>query len=527
VKIFLSSLLALLPLAGQAPPDWSQKTQLGSDITGQGFWHGAGLWAGDHHGPATTLTDSLGLGNSLTGEGFHFEGGWRKGNWDLAAEVLGDRTPDGQSFLTLYRSHIWYQGDSGWQGGFEQEPLVWGYGLNGGYTLGQAARPFPRIRVESPMADLHIFSIPLGTWSWQAFMGRLENHPVLSSSMSNPSYSARAIAADGNPEAPFVSGYRVQATFGPLMEFYLNTLVLWGGTLNGQSLTDGYSLGDYATAMLGIKDALTEASADYSNPSVTGAPPPATKARSATEIDVGFRLQTPVITRIVDADASYLYISRGSKYAVWPVKVFLTNPFHYAAKDVNSDLTNLFAKGDPGLWWNTPNRYSAPSLNQPNDTVGIAVTWPELRVGLEYFACVDSSRNGGGFRPFSEGTYVTGFYYHGDPLGTALGGEQVSTSAKVEVDWTPRLTSGTTVIRGFRPFRDNPVDWQQDHPGAVAGKNRFTCLQQTLAWKRGKITTLELGVDWQRQEAVEYMAGMTGNGFAWFGDVTFRWPGRN
>jgi hypothetical protein len=519
-------LIAAIPLAAQTTPGWRELSSLGSDIHQPGAWYGAGLWSGDHHGPAPFLTDSLGLGNSLTGGGIHLEGGYRNGHWDLAAEVLANRNPVGQDYLTLYRSHIWYRGDHGWQGGFEQEPLVWGYGLNGGYLLGEAARPFPRMRIESPMADLHLFRIPLGTWGWQAFMGRMENHPVLSSAIQNPSLATRLINTNGNPEAPFLNGYRIQAQFGPLMEFYLNTINFWGGTLNGKSLLQGYRATDLATAMLGIKDGLTEANTDYSDPNVTQAPPNLTRAVSATQIDVGFRLRSPFLARMLRADTSYLYLSRGSKSALWPVAVFVKQPFYYLGKDLTRDTKDVLLKPNWGAWWNTNSRYTAPSLNQPNDTVGIQVTWSRVRAGLEYFACSDGAV-GNGFRPYTHGTYVTGFYYYGDPLGNPLGGESVSTTAKVEVDFTRRLMGATTVVHGFRPFRDNLADWQLDHPGATPGRNTFTGLQQTLAWKRSESTTLEMGGSWQREGAVNNVTGAMGNGFAWFADVTFHWPARD
>jgi hypothetical protein len=525
----LFGLITFVPLAAQVPYGWNQQSALGSDRPGAEPWYGGGLWAGDHHGPAPTLSDSLGLGNALSGTGFHLEGGFRSGNWDFAAEVLGNHDPSGGDYLTLYRSHIWHHSDRGWQSGFEQEPLAWGYGLNGGYVLGEAARPFPRLRVESPMADLHIFRVPLGTWGWQAFMGRLENHPVLSSSLQNPSQAEHTIATVGVPEAPFLMGYRVQAQFGPLMEFYLDSMNLWGGTRNGQAMSNGYSLENYVTAMLGIKDGLTEANVDYGNPGSVPTGPNAPQnvpqaVASATEIDVGFRLQDPPLARFLNADSSYLYISRGSKSAFWPVGVFLQRPIYYAGKDVSRDVTDLLLKPTWGTWWNTYSRYTAPSLNQPNDTVGVLVSWPRVRAGLEYFACVDAASLG--FRPFTHGTYATGFYYYGDPLGNAMGGEAITTTAKVETDFTSRLSGTTRITRGFRPFRDDPTYWQLDHPGQTPGKDRFTGLQQTLVWKQGANTTVELGGAWQREGAVENVTGVSGNGFSWFVDVIYRWPGK-
>ena len=518
-----SLLLGVLPLAAQVPAGWNQRAVLGAEMPDQGLWYGAGLWAGDYNGPQATLTDSLGLGNALTGGGFHLEAGYKAGRWDLAGEVLGDRTPQGQAYLTLYRSHVWYRGDRGWQGGFEQEPLVWGYGLNGGYLLGEAARPFPRLRVESPPASLHLGRVPLGTWGWQAFMGRMENHPELSSSIQDPSKRSRAIVANGNPEAPLLMGYRVDATFGPLMEFYMNYLNLWAGTVNGKGLTNGYGVGNYLTSMFGLKDSLAEANSDYSTPGnghgSTGA------NRSASEVDVGFRLQAPAVARALGAEKVHLYVSRGSKSELWPIAVTAKNPFRYVSKDVSKDLDNILLRPNWGATWNQNSRYAAPSLSNPNDTVGILAAWTDVRIGLEYYSGVNDAA--GGNRPFTGSTYLTGFYYHGDPLGNALGGEAVATTAKLEVDLTPRLTTSTSIMRGFRPFRDDPADWQLDHPGQTPGKNRLTGLQQTLTWKAGAITTLDMGAAWQRQGAVENVAGREGNGFSWFTDIAFRWPQRH
>jgi hypothetical protein len=355
-------------------------------------------------------------------------------------------------------------------------------------------------------------------------MGRMENHPVLSSSIQDPSWRSRVMATQGNPEAPLLMGYRVQAQFGPAMEFYLNYLNLWSGTLNGKGLAGGYGLRNYATAMFGLKDSVTEANIDYSNPgaSLPAAPQSVT---SASEIDVGFRLQCAPLARALDADGVHLYVSRGSKSELWPVGVFLKRPFHYLGKDLSRDFSNLITSPNVGAIWNQNSRYTAPSLSNPNDTVGILVAWPQVRAGLEYYGGSNSASQGN--RPFTQGTYLTGFYYYGDPLGQALGGEAVATTAKLELDLSSRLTGATTLTRGFRPFRDNLADWQLDHPGAIPGKDRFTGLQQTLSWKLDRVATLGLGAAWQREQAVLNVTGASSNGFAWFADVTFRWPARS
>jgi hypothetical protein len=248
------------------------------------------------------------------------------------------------------------------------------------------------------------------------------------------------------------------------------------------------------------------------------------KALSASEVDIGFRLQTPFLTRLVDAEASYLYLSRGSKSAGWPVKVFARRPFYYLGKDLSRNYSQLVAHPNWGSWWTNPYSYSTPYLNQANDTLGILVDWPRVRAGLEYFACSDTAA--AGFRPFQNGVYITGFYYYGDTMRTAVGGEAITTTARLEVDCTPRVTAATTVMRGFRPFRDTLSDWQLDHPGQTPAKNRFTVVQQTLNWKAGPLTTWGLGASWQRVGAEENVAGAEGNGFAWFADASFRWPPR-
>jgi hypothetical protein len=298
------------------------------------------------------------------------------------------------------------------------------------------------------------------------------------------------------------------------MELYLNYLNLWSGTLNGRGMTSGYGLSDFATAIAGLKDTFAEATSNnfgtYKN-----------NARSASEADVGFRMKLPELARSLDADTAQAYISRGAKGTAWLIGTFVKNPPKYLARDVSGDLKDLIR----GRWnnnWTQNGRYSAPTLTYPNDTIGVQVAWPTVRAGLEYFACVNPGTSG--YRPFVHGQYVTGFYYYGDPLGNPLGGESISTTAKIEVDYTRRFTGTTSITRGFRPFRDDPTDWALDHPGKTAGKDRFTAVQQTIRWKAGANTALDFGASWQREQAVDNVIGQVSNGFAWFTDLSYRWP---
>ena len=508
-------LLLAAPLLAQLPPGWFQREPLGQ--ADAWAWWCAGTWAGAGQGAPATLDDSLGLGNAVTGAGIHLEGGFRLGRWDFAGEALGVREA-GASYLTLYRSHAWWRGESGWQGGFEQEPLVWGYGLNGGYTLGEAARPFPRLRLESRERHLSLFRVPLGTWSFQTFLGRLENRRVLSGSIQDAAWREAAIAGQGDPQAPLLSGYRVQSRFGEHFTFYLNWLNLWGGTRNGTGMTQGYNAGEYLTAMFGLKDTLIEADKDpaggYSNPG------PVNAAQSASEIDWGLRMEAPRLARVFGADHGWLWVSRGSKSMGWPVGVFLRNPPKYFAKDVATIARNL-ATGKFGFNWNYDAFYAVPSELTPNDNVGLLLAWPRARLGVDY---LDTSNNAGqGHRSFAHGTYLTGFYYHGDPLGNALAGETRATTVRVEVDASARVTLVSWADWGIRPFRDDPELWQAAHPGARPWGDRIFGAQQALRWRLRPGLALDAGSAWQRHGAVEYMAGRTGNGFRWFADLAFRW----
>jgi hypothetical protein len=519
----LLSVAAVPPLAAQMPPGWIRLQPLGSEAEVGSPWYGAGLWAGDKHGPPATLVTSAGLGNALIGGGFHLEAGWKTGNWDLAAKWLGVRSATGADYLTLYRGHATWQNrdNPGWSLGLEMEPLVWGYGLNGGYLLGEAARPFPRVRAESPMTPLHFFRVPLGTWGFQAFMGRLENHRVISESMQNPRQQAATVADPGDPQAPFLNGYRVQAEFSDFMEFYANYLNEWGGTLNGRSMLSGYNLGDLATAMFGLKDTLAEAGVDP-NQKPSDSPTYRNKARSSSNADVGFRVRSRPVERWLEAESVYGYVSRGSKSMGWPLRVFLRDPARYGWTDIHNDLSAGSRLHFRTIWGNN-GRYSVPSLTSPNDTVGALVAWRRLRVGLEYYDGINTT-TGAAVRPFNNYLYPTGFYTYGDPLGNALGGETRTTTVRVEADLLPSLTGITILHRGSSPFRDTIDLWQADHPGLDPATDRYVGAQQSFTWRIRPGTTLAAGASWERHGSVDNVPGASKNGFQWFGDLGFQWP---
>ncbi|HJU83902.1 MAG TPA: hypothetical protein VJ600_06805 [Holophagaceae bacterium] len=514
------------PLAAQVPEGWTVNRPLGADMDA-GAWWGAGVWAADKHASPGTFVDSLGLGNGLVGSGIHLEGGFKAGHWDGAAEFIGYREPDGQKRLALYRSHLLHRSEGGWVAGLEQEPLTWGYGLNGGYLLGESGRPFPRARVESPRKTLSILGVPVGAWKGQFFLGRLLGDRPLGENVQDPSYRIRRMAAVGDPERPFISGFRLDATFGDGVELYLNYINLFGGYLNGRNMLDGYSTGDYATAFFGFKDSLAESSSDFNDPNRPPAPYK-NKARSASNSDVGLRVRLEPLQRLFRSDDVRFYVSRGSKAVNVQYGVFFHQPLTYLGRDIHKDWVK-FSSGAWGSTWNQRTRYALPSPDVPNDTVGLLMSWPGVRLGVEYLDTVNPYNLDGrpleaGHRSFEQGTYLRGFYLDGDPLGEALGGEARAWTIHLQRDFGPRLSSKTWVLWGSRPFRDVAELWAEDHPGQTSTTNRLLELQQTLAWRLSANGTLRLGASYLHESAAEYVEHQARNGFRWFADLGWTWP---
>lgn len=525
--LLMASLLAQAAW-GQAPAGWTQRKALGSDLAEGSSWAAVGGWSAGDSGHAPPLVDGLGRGSALTGGGTSLEAGWKQGGWSFALKGLSNFDATGKRWV-LSQAHALHTSKGGWVSGFEMEPLVWGYGLNGGYLLGEAARPFPRLKLASPIVDRSLFGIPLGQWGFQTFLGRLENGRSLSETMQDPAHRQSLIQSQGEPQAPFFSGYRLDArTEKERVSFYLNWVVLWGGNRNGKNMLKGYGVGDLLTAMTGTKDPLAEASIDWNtDPSASAAY--VNKARSATNFDMGIRVQFPTLAKWMAAEKTWAYVSRGSKGMTVSWGVALRKPLYYLGKDLERDGRNLFG-GHTERFWNESRRYYAPNLLTPNDTVGLLIQWPKVRLGVEYQVTLnDTWGPTQGYRSFVSGTYATGFYRYGDPLGTALGGEAITRTLRVEQDLRPNLSLTTWLHSGLRPFRDWLPDWVAMYPGRQPGTNRFQGIQQSFAWNPGRGPRpssgwrVEGGYTWQKQSAFQNIEGNTDKGVRWFLDLGYRW----
>jgi hypothetical protein len=505
----------------QAPEGWNARQVLGADVPKDvASWLGGGVWAANQSGSPATLIDSLGMGNSLTGAGISVEGGINREAWSFAVKALAFRDQMGGDRLTIHQGHLSWQSQGGWKLGLEDEPLVWGYGLTGGYLLGEADRPFPRFRVASPHTQLRLLGVSLGTWGFQWFMGKLENDRRIPDNSQEPAYLAALIQANGEPEAPLFSGYRVDGSFHDgKIECYANWTVLWGGTRNGVAMTSGYNLKDYLTAMTGLKDPLAETSINFSDPNHP-APKYVNGALSSTNFDLGMRFQLEPLANLFSAEHSWGYISRGTKGMTLEWGVLIHKPLYWIGQDVSRDMRYALETNYRRAWYDVNNKV-VPNLIVPDDTFGVLFQWPGIRLGIERRST--SNPAGPGYRSFVNNIYNVGFYRDGDPLGEALGGEADFTTLRLECDVTSRLTSTFWFIRGDRPFRDAPNLWAAAYPGAIPSEDRFTDVQGELAWNMDGARTVRAGCAWEGRSAVNYILGNQGNGFRWFVELSARW----
>jgi hypothetical protein len=530
--LLMTGLLAS-PLAAQLPPGWFHQEPLGAGRSGA--WYGAGVWAGDKHGVPATFVDSLGLGNALTGQGTHLEAGWSGTRWDVAGQIDAWRDADGQSRLIIQRFHFAYTSEGGWRTALEQEPLVWGYGLNGGYVLGEAARPFPRFRVESPFKEVRILGVPLGTWKGQIFLGQVEGHKVVGEASQDPSFRTRAIADVGDPQRPFLSGLRLESQLGESTELYLNYINLFGGSVQGRSLTEGYQARHWIASFFGLKDSYAEGGLGLNGSSgflSTG------RVKSASSSDVGVRIRMSNLEHLLGAEDVRFYVSRGAKAVNTRTQWLLHQPGTAFSRDFHNDWISLTQA--PLRPWNQRSRYVLPSPAVPNDAVGLLINWGKARLGVEYLDTANSLLNPDNpgmtnHRSFEQDIYLSGFYQEGDPLGNATAGEARTITIRAEVDWTPRWSTRTWVLWGDRPFRetyhgadypfqDGLADWLQDHPGATPVRNRFLGLQQVVEWRPDPVLRVRAGASTQHQNAYLNVKGDERTGFRWFIDLGWTWP---
>ena len=227
-----------------------------------------GLGGAASDGPFTPLIAGEGLGQGAQGWGLGLQGRYFSGGWSmaLAAAVLRDG-PMTQGHLL--RGEIAYRWDPGWRFALEQQPFAWGSGLTGGDLLGDAARPFPRLSLETPE-----FPLLAGRWRVEAFAGRLEADRPVPEWIADREARAGARAQGMDLSRPWIYGGRLRASFGSLVEVRLGSIRMDGGS-----------------------DAHGQAA-------------PASAARASTLAEVTVRV--PALARLAGAQGAALHLSRSA-----------------------------------------------------------------------------------------------------------------------------------------------------------------------------------------------------------------------
>jgi hypothetical protein len=502
-------LLVALGLQAQQPEGWHAQGLLKSP-TGDTSWGAYGLWGADKGGVPLTLVDSLGLGNEILGSGAVLRLGMEGDHWSAALQVRQGADPSGHTLTLVDRSHLLWLGARGGGFGFHQEPLIWGYGLNGGYTLGEAAQSIPKLWGATPWTHLGLGSLDLGTWRTEAFLGQLLGARVPGEASQDLSFRRHAIAERSEPLHPWISGYRVEASFFDNTEFFADWINLFGGSWNGVDTLSGYSWKKKVVAALGLKDSYIEGNLDYKNYDSSNLRP--ANVVSASSAEAGVRVRLQAIASVMEAEDVRIYVTRGTKGLNNQWSYFYHHPLRGLREDVKTDWHSL--RSDPWHPWVQRNRYVLPSPDVPNDIVGLIFRWPTWNLGLEFADTAnpwyqDDRIPQGGHRSFEHGAYLSGFHLGGTPLGYAPDGESRVLTLRAETRFMKTWEVRGWLWIGSRPFRDAPEFWLADHSGESFTTQRFVSVQGAFDWTPSTAWSIEFGAGVDRTRNVDYVQGET------------------
>ena len=449
--------------------------------------------------------DGGGLGTVLRGGGLAWQHALADRHWELEATFLALRGWGAQTDrLRLQTGRLAYHSDGGWRFALEREPFQWGYGLTGGYLFGTSARAFPRAVVESPMADLSLFHVPLGRWGFEAFLGKLGGDQVVPDWAGDQEQRlSMAKAQGGLPQTAFQGGYRLKAQFGPRIEMNFAVSSQWGGVdAKGHSLTAGYGLSDYLLSYFGAQNTLvTESQGTPDHP--TGA---STKSQSNGIANVEVRVRPDWLTRALGARGSYVYVSRGAENVLWYWREFGHHPLPSLWRDFKAAVTNY-----PRTIWQNDRRESAPNLQWPNESVGIGASWSEVDLGFEYLDNRTAEQPGQGYQTYSHWFFLAGHSNGGDPMGDAFGGSIITRT--LSAGWhRGAWSSRATFTDGLRVFKDDLAVWQTVHPGLAPDPGRFLNLELQGAYALSQSWRAGASLVLHRERNVRFVQGLTQNG---------------
>lgn len=401
----------------------------------EGLAFSAGLLSASHDAdsPWMPLIHGTGLGTVTLGQGLVLQGSWVHDGWEISA--VGTGLKDFDNRMTrgrLLEFTLVKHTRSGWRWGLEKKPLQWGYGLFGGYLMGDSNDPVPRLILDSRSADLHLFGVPLGAWRFETFLGQLEWNRQIPAWVSDPQYVRHVLDTQGDIRRPNLSGFRLRAAFGPNVDMNFGVVSRWGGVdANGQNIMKGLSWWNYPLGYLGAENlVVAEASGNAQNPDPTKrfVVPPDYHNISNAVADVELRIRFPeTAAKWFGAKGMALYLSRGANNVNWQWKDFVKHPFSAWSHDlrfVGNKVSHLAVTGSaPDTLWGWAYAEGTPGLVHINDTVGVQWVYDRWDLGLELSDLHNQPYPASTFRTYENEKFISGHSRYGDSLGQPLGAE--------------------------------------------------------------------------------------------------------
>ncbi|HEY3399925.1 MAG TPA: hypothetical protein VGK03_04775 [Geothrix sp.] len=429
----------------------------------------------DSASPWMPLIHGVGQGSTTLGQGLILGGSWVRDGWEVSAEGTALRDFDDRMTRgRLLEFSLVKRTQGGWRWGMEKKPIQWGYGLFGGYLIGDSNDPVPRLLLESPSTDLSLFGVPLGTWGFDTFLGRLEWNRQIPDWVSTPRTTQQLLETAGNLRRPNFSGLRLRAAFGPNVDMNFALVSEWGGVdASGQDIMRGLSVWNYPLAYLGAENLLVAESsgnAQDPDPSKRFAANKDYHALSNALANVELRVRFPeTAAQWFGAKGLAVYLSRGATSVNWQWRDFFSHPLSAWSHDlrfVGKKLRNGELTGsDPDSLWGWAYAQGTPALVHINDTIGAQWVFDGWDFGIELSDLHNQPYPASTYRVYGHWRNLSGHSRYGDSLGQPLGGEvyQQGLSAGFKLPGHGQIRF--QFLDAVRFYRDSPETTSAYVPG--------------------------------------------------------------
>lgn len=488
-------------------------------VTPQRPLDSSGLSAGllsisrDAASPWMPLIHGLGQGSTTLGQGVIFSGSKVLDGWEVSA--TGTALRDFDSRMTqarLLEFALVKHTEGGWRWGLEKKPFQWGYGLFGGYLIGDSSDPVPRLMLESPSTNLSLFGVPLGAWGFDTFLGQLEWDRRIPTWISNPQAMQEAFASQGDLRRPNLSGLRLKAAFGPHVDMNFAVVSKWGGVdASGRNIMQGLSVWNYPLAYLGAENiAVAEATGNSQDPNAGNRFTPNSSYHNLSNAlaDVEVRVRFPeTAARWFGAKGLAVYLSRGAANVNWQWKDFLKRPFSAWSHDlrfVGKKLSNRDLAGShPDSLWGWAYAQSAPGLVHINDKLGAQWVFDRWDLGIELADLHNQVYPASTFRAYGNGRVLSGHSRFGDSLGEPLGGEVYQQGFNLGMKLPHEGQLRFSGLDAIRFYRDSPLTSTTFVPGV---DDHFFHVQLEGQWP---LAAARIGgsLAWERHRADQFIPG--------------------